>query len=94
MHVVVRGSTLLNGFSRSEVTVSDIEPYHEVILMSVSGSMKGVVIVSEILANVGFSLSSSSPDDVGQIVYFDVVESEGAKAKWEARTPPVVIGMQ
>jgi hypothetical protein len=56
--------------------------------------MKGVVIVSEILADVGFSLSSSSPEDVGQIVYFDVVESEGAKAKWEARTPPVVIGMQ
>jgi hypothetical protein len=61
--------------------------------MSVSGAMKGVVIVSEILANVGFSLSSSSPEDIGQIVYFDVVESDGAKAKWEARPTPVVIGM-
>jgi hypothetical protein len=80
--------------SRSEITIPDIQPYHQVMLLSVSAAMKGVVVVSEILGDVGFSLSSSSAEDIGQIVYFEVLESDDAKAKWEAREPPVVVGLQ
>jgi hypothetical protein len=38
----------------------------------VSSAMKGIVIVSEITSGEGFGLSSTSPDDVGMLVYFDV----------------------
>jgi len=38
----------------------------------VSAAMKGIVIVSEITPGEGVGLSSTSSDDVGMIVYFDV----------------------
>ena len=72
MEVLVSGSIALNGTQRMEVTVPAITLEHKVFLKMVSSAMKGIVVVSEITPGEGFGLSSSSPDDVGMIVYFDV----------------------
>jgi len=72
MEVLVSGSIALNGTQRAEVTVPAITVNHKVFLKMVSAAMKGVVVVSEITPGEGFGLSSTSPDDVGMIVYFDV----------------------
>ena len=72
MEVLVSGSVELNGTERMNVTVPAITADHKVFLKMVSSAMKGVVVISEITPGEGFGLSSSSPDDVGMIVYFDV----------------------
>ena len=66
------GSIALDGTSRCQVSVPAITPQHKVFLKMVSSAMKGIVIVSEITSGEGFGLSSTSPDDVGMLVYFDV----------------------
>jgi hypothetical protein len=72
MEILVTGSIMLNGTERQNVTVPEITLNHKVFLKMVSSAMKGIVIVSEITPGEGFGLSSSSSDDVGMIVYFDV----------------------
>ena len=72
MEVLVSGSIELKGTERVTVTVPAITLDHKVFLKMVSAAMKGVVVISEITPGEGFGLSSSSPDDVGMIVYFDV----------------------
>jgi hypothetical protein len=72
MEILVTGSITLNGTERQNVTVPEITLNHKVFLKMVSSAMKGIVIVSEITPGEGFGLSSSSSDDVGMIVYFDV----------------------
>jgi hypothetical protein len=72
MEILVSGSIALNGIHRCQVTVPEITVAHKVFLKMVSSAMKGVVVISEITAGEGFGLSSTSADDVGMLVYFDV----------------------
>ena len=72
MEILVSGSIALNGTNRCQVSVPTITPEHKVFLKMVSSSMKGIVVISEIIIGEGFGLSSSSADDIGMIVYFDV----------------------
>ena len=72
MEFLVTGSIALNGTARCQVAVPSITLNHRVFLKMVSAAMKGVVVVSEITSGEGFGLSSTSPDDVGMLVYFDV----------------------
>lgn len=72
MEILVSGSIELNGTSRCQVAVPEITIAHRVFLKMVSSAMKGSVVVSEITAGEGFGLSSTSSDDVGMLVYFDV----------------------
>ena len=66
------GSIALNGTNRCQVSIPAITPEHKVFLKMVSSAIKGVVVVSEITPGEGFGLSSTSSDDVGMLVYFDV----------------------
>lgn len=72
MEILVSGSIALNGMFRSQVSVPAITLEHKIFLKMVSSAMKGIVVVSEITPGEGFGLSSTSPDDVGMLVYFDV----------------------
>jgi hypothetical protein len=72
MEVLVSGSIDLNGTDRRNVTIPDITANHKIFIKIVSSAMKGMLVVSEITPGEGFGLSSSSPDDVGMIVYFNV----------------------
>ena len=72
MEVLVSGSIALNGIERANVSVPAITADHKVFLKMVSGAMKGVVVVSEVTPGEGFGLSSTSSEDVGMLVYFDV----------------------
>ena len=85
MSVHVSGGIELNGLMRVFVGVSSIVPYCQVLLKGVNRPMKGTIILSEIVAGNGFGISSTSPDDIGQTVYFDVVEVDGARERWEAK---------
>lgn len=76
MEVLVSGSITLNGTERAYVNVPAITTTHKVFLKMVSAAMKGTVVVSEITAGEGFALSSTSPDDVGMTVYFDVYTAD------------------
>lgn len=72
MEILVSGSIALNGTFRCQVSVPAITLEHKIFLKMVSSAMKGIVVVSEITPGEGFGLSSTSPDDVGMLVYFDV----------------------
>jgi hypothetical protein len=72
MDILVSGSIALNGIHRCQVTLPEITVQHKVFLKMVSSAMKGIVVVSEITSGEGFGLSSTSSDDVGMLVYFDV----------------------
>ena len=66
------GSIALAGTSRAEISIPSITLEHKIRLKTVSAAMTGVVVVSEITPGAGFALSSTSPNDVGMLVYFDV----------------------
>jgi hypothetical protein len=85
MNTHATGGIELNGVMRVHVGVSSIQPYCQVLLKGLSRPIKGTIILSEILASNGFGISSTHPDDVGQTVYFDVIEVEGARERWEAQ---------
>lgn len=72
MTTIATGGTELNGINRVEIPIPAITLDCKIVLRSVSAAMKGVVVVSEITAHEGFALSSTSPEDVGMTVYFDV----------------------
>lgn len=72
--VVLSGSVPLQGTSRVEVTSDKLTATCRVTLKGASGPLKGTIVVSEITPGTGFGLSSTSPQDVGVILYFDVVE--------------------
>lgn len=76
MSVLVTGGIELNGTERVEIPVPAITGDNKILLKSVSAAMKGIVVVSEITPGVGFGLSSTSADDVGMTVYFDVLSPE------------------
>ena len=79
------GGIELNGIMRVHVGVPSIQPYCQVLLKGLSRPIKGPIILSEILASNGFGISSTHPDDVGQTVYFDVIEVDGARERWEGQ---------
>jgi hypothetical protein len=79
------GGIELNGIMRVHVSVPSIQPYCQILLKGLSSPIKGTIIVSEILASNGFGISSTHPEDIGQTVYFDVIEVDGARERWEAQ---------
>jgi hypothetical protein len=85
MNTHATGGIELNGVMRVHVGVSSIQPYCQILLKGLSRPIKGTIILSEILASNGFGISSTHPDDVGQTVYFDVIEVDGARERWEAQ---------
>jgi len=85
MSTHVTGGIELNGIMRVHVGVPSIQPYCQVLLKGLSSPIKGTIILSEILASNGFGISSTHPDDVGQTVYFDVSEVDGARERWEGQ---------
>jgi hypothetical protein len=85
MNTHATGGIELNGVMRVHVGVSSIQPYCQILLKGLSSPIKGTIILSEIIASNGFGISSTHPDDVGQTVYFDVIEVEGARERWEAQ---------
>jgi hypothetical protein len=74
MSVVVSGSVELNGTTRVEITSELVTLTSRVFLKGTSGPVKGTVIISEITPGVGFGLSTTDPEDIGVIIYFDVLE--------------------
>ena len=74
MSTVLSGSVPLRGTSRVEISSDKVTATCRVSLKGASGPLKGTIVVSEITPGVGFGLSSTSPQDVGVILYFDVVE--------------------
>jgi len=72
--VVLSGSVPLQGTSRVEITSDKVTATCRVTLKGASGPLKGTIVISEITPSVGFGLSSTSAQDVGVIIYFDVVE--------------------
>jgi len=74
MSVVVSGSVELNGTTRVEITSELVTLTSRVFLKGTSGPLKGTVIISEITPGVGFGLSTTDPEDIGVIIYFDVLE--------------------
>jgi len=85
MNTHVTGGIELNGIMRVHVGVPSIQPYCQVLLKGLSRPIKGTIILSEILASNGFGISSTHPEDIGQIVYFDVIEVDGARERWEGQ---------
>ena len=74
MSTVLSGSVPLRGISRVEISSDKITTICRVLIKGSSGPVKGSVVISEMTPGVGFGLSSTSAEDVGVIVYFEVVE--------------------
>lgn len=74
MSTVLSGSVPLRGTSRVEISSDKITTICRVLIKGSSGPVKGSVVISEMTPGVGFGLSSTSVEDVGVIVYFEVVE--------------------
>jgi hypothetical protein len=74
MSTVLSGSVPLRGTSRVEISSDKITTICRVLIKGSSGPVKGSVVISEMTPGVGFGLSSTSAEDVGVIVYFEVVE--------------------
>lgn len=89
MNTHATGGIELNGVMRVHVGVPSIQPYCQILLKGLSRPIQGTIILSEILASNGFGVSSTHPDDVGQTVYFDVIEVDGARERWEAQQAAV-----
>ena len=81
------GGVELNGVLRAQVTIPTIKPYWQVNLKGMSRPVLGSIIVSDIINQEGFGISSTNPADIGQTIYFDLVEVEGAREKWETQRP-------
>lgn len=74
MSTVLSGSVPLRGTSRVEISSDKVTATCRVLIKGASGPVKGSVVVSEMTPGIGFGLSSTSSEDVGVIVYFEVVE--------------------
>jgi hypothetical protein len=84
---LITGSIPLNGTNRVQITAPELTLAAQVVLKGASGGMAGQVVVSEVTPGEGFGISSTDSRDVGQIVYFEVVEtvaSRAAAAEFEA----------
>ena len=74
MSVVIDGSVELRGTERVAIRSDRITATCSVVIKSCTVQLVGQLIISELTPGVGFGLSSTSPEDVKRIVYFDVVE--------------------
>jgi hypothetical protein len=74
MSVLLSGSIELNGTARVEITSELVTRTSRVFLKGTSGPVKGSVVISEMTPGIGFGLSSTAPEDVGVIIYFDVTD--------------------
>ena len=74
MSIVIDGSIELKGTERVAIRSDRITATCRVVVKSCTVQLVGQLIISEMTPGVGFGLSSSSPEDVNCIVYFDVVE--------------------
>ena len=81
---LLTGSIPLDGTNRVQVAGPELTMAARVVLKGASAAMAGQVVVSEVTPGEGFGLSSTHPSDVGQIVYFDVVETDASRAEAEA----------
>ena len=81
---LLTGSIPLDGTNRVHVTAPELKLAAQVVLKGASRAMAGQVVVSEVTPGEGFGLSSTHPSDVGQIVYFDVIETDASRAAAEA----------
>lgn len=81
---ILTGSIPLNGTNRVQITAPELTLAAQVVLKGASRAMAGQVVVSEITPGEGFGLSSTHPSDVGQIVYFDVIETDASRAAAES----------
>ena len=81
---LITGSISLNGTNRVQITAPELTLAAQVVMKGASGGMAGQVVVSEITPGEGFGISSTDSRDVGQIVYFDVVETDASRAAAEA----------
>lgn len=78
---LITGSIPLDGTNRVHVSAPELTMAAQVVLKGASGAMEGQVVVSEVTPGEGFGLSSTDARDVGQIVYFDVVETDASRAE-------------
>ena len=76
MLVYISSGIELNGLLRVSIPVPEIQATSRIVLKGVSGELKGTIIVSEIVPGVGIGISSTSPEDIGQTVYFSIVEPD------------------
>ena len=74
MSLVIDGSVELKGTERVAIRSDRITLTCRVVVKSCTVQLVGQLIISELTPGVGFGLSSTSPEDVKRIVYFDVVE--------------------
>jgi len=74
MSVLLSGSIELNGVNRVEITSELVTVTSRVFLKGTSGPVKGSVVISEMTPGVGFGLSSTAPEDIGVIIYFDLMD--------------------
>jgi len=74
MSVLLSGSIELNGVNRVEITSELVTVTSRVFLKGTSGPVKGSVVISEMTPGLGFGLSSTAPEDVGVIIYFDLMD--------------------
>ena len=81
---LLTGSIPLDGTNRVQVAGPELTMAARVVLKGASAAMAGQVVVSEVTPGEGFGLSSTHPSDVGQIVYFEVVETAASRAEAEA----------
>lgn len=79
------GGIELRGLMSVPVSIPTIHPYHQVVLKGVSQPLDGTIILSEITTSIGFDVSSTHPNDAGKTLYFDVVEIEGSRERYEAK---------
>jgi hypothetical protein len=76
MLVLISSGIELNGLMRVTIPCDSIQASSRLVLKGVSAALAGTIIVSDIVPGVGVGLSSTSPTDVGQTVYFDIVEPD------------------
>jgi len=74
MSIVIDGSIELKGTERVAIRSDRITATCRVVVKSCTVQLVGQLVISELTPGVGFGLSSTSPEDVKRIVYFDVVE--------------------
>ena len=74
MSTVLSGSVPMKGKARVEISSDKVTATSRVLIKGASGPVKGSIVISEITPGIGFGLSSTSEEDMGVIVYFDVVE--------------------
>ena len=72
--IVCQGSVPLNGTARVSIPCDRITESSRVIIRGTSRPLEGTIVISEMIAGVGFGFSSTSAKDMEVLVYFEAVE--------------------